>query len=42
MANVTFSLAEASGNNVEGPDGQTPTYNQRMGFQDGAQNDIFA
>ncbi|KAJ6444104.1 proteophosphoglycan ppg4 [Purpureocillium lavendulum] len=32
---------QAEGNNVDPPNGQTPTYNQRMGFMDGAQNDIF-
>ncbi|CAK7270261.1 hypothetical protein SEPCBS119000_004000 [Sporothrix epigloea] len=32
---------QKSGNNVEAPWGQTPTYNQRMGYQDGAQDDIF-
>jgi hypothetical protein len=30
------------GNNVEAPQGKTPTYNQNMGFFDGAQDDIFA
>ncbi|KAJ4127093.1 hypothetical protein NW768_008718 [Fusarium equiseti] len=33
---------QAEGNNVNPPDGKTPTYNQRMGFMDGAQDDIFA
>lgn len=33
--------AEAEGNNVSPPNGKTPTYNQRMGFMDGAQDDIF-
>jgi hypothetical protein len=32
---------QASGNNVEVPAGKTPTYNQRMGFLPGAQNNIF-
>ncbi|CAK7567024.1 MAG: hypothetical protein SEPTF4163_004982 [Sporothrix epigloea] len=33
---------QKSGNNVVAPWGMTPTYNQRMGYQDGAQDDIFA
>ncbi|KAF5600822.1 hypothetical protein FPANT_2051 [Fusarium pseudoanthophilum] len=32
---------QAEGNNVNPPNGKTPTYNQRMGFMDGAQDDIF-
>jgi hypothetical protein len=33
---------EAEGNNVEAPSGKTPTYNERMGYMEGAQDDIFA
>lgn len=36
------SVAEAEGDNVDPPNNQSPTYNQRMGFMDGAQDDIFA
>ncbi|KAF5675834.1 proteophosphoglycan ppg4 [Fusarium heterosporum] len=32
---------QAEGNNANPPNGKTPTYNQRMGFLDGAQDDIF-
>ncbi|KAL6365521.1 hypothetical protein LRP88_01516 [Fusarium phalaenopsidis] len=32
---------QAEGNNVSPPNGKTPTYNQRMGFMDGSQDDIF-
>ncbi|CAI6097588.1 unnamed protein product [Clonostachys chloroleuca] len=32
---------QASGDNVVAPQGRTPTYNERMGFKDGAQDDIF-
>jgi hypothetical protein len=38
---MLVAMIEASGNNVEAPAGKTPTYNQRMGFLPGAQNDIF-
>jgi hypothetical protein len=35
--------AEADGNTVEHvPEGESPGYNFKMGFQDGAQTDIFA
>lgn len=34
-------LAEAEGNNIEYPEGETPAYNHRSGFKHGAQEDIF-
>jgi hypothetical protein len=32
---------QATGNNIETPQGTTPNYNQKCGWQEGAQTDIF-